>query len=208
MIEDPYRVLGVSPDASDEEIKKAYRQLAKKYHPDANPGDEQAAKRMQEINAAYEQIKNPQKAAGSGAAGGYGYGGYGYGAYGGQQSYAGQGTNYAQSAMQYIRFGRFREALQALSNVPQGERDPYWYYVSALANNGVGNQVTALEHIRRAVSMDPGNPTYLHTLEVIEHGGDAYRQRAGEYRGFSGDGPACSSPCLWCFLMQLCCYCC
>ena len=62
MIEDPYKVLGVSPDASDEEIKRAYRKLAKQYHPDLNPGDPVAAKKMQQVNAAYEQIKNPEKA--------------------------------------------------------------------------------------------------------------------------------------------------
>lgn len=58
-MKDPYSVLGVSPNASEEEIKKAYRRLAKKYHPDLNPGDTQAAKKMEEINVAYEQIKNP-----------------------------------------------------------------------------------------------------------------------------------------------------
>ena len=61
MIDDPYKVLGVSPDASDEDIKRAYRRLAKKYHPDLNPGDKVAAQKMQEVNAAYEQIKNPEK---------------------------------------------------------------------------------------------------------------------------------------------------
>ena len=66
MIEDPYKVLGVSPNASDEEIKRAYRELAKKYHPDRNPGDEEAAKKMQQVNAAYEQIKNPPQAGSSG----------------------------------------------------------------------------------------------------------------------------------------------
>ena len=60
MISDPYKVLGVSPNASDEEVKAAYRKLAKKYHPDLNPGDEYAAQKMNEINAAYDQIKNPQ----------------------------------------------------------------------------------------------------------------------------------------------------
>ena len=79
MTQDPYKVLGVSPDASDEEIKRAYRRLAKQYHPDRNPGDEAAAKKMQQINAAYEQIKNPEKAAQS--QGGYGQQG-GYGSYG------------------------------------------------------------------------------------------------------------------------------
>ena len=59
MIDDPYKVLGVSRDASDEEIKTAYRRLAKKYHPDLNPGDAEAARKMQQVNAAYDQIKNP-----------------------------------------------------------------------------------------------------------------------------------------------------
>ena len=63
MMDDPYQILGVSRDASDEEIKQAYRRLAKKYHPDLNPGDAEAAKKMQQVNAAYEKIKNPDKEA-------------------------------------------------------------------------------------------------------------------------------------------------
>ena len=64
MARDPYSVLGVSPDASDEEITKAYRKLAKKYHPDLNPGDEEAAKHRAEVNEAYEKIKNPAQNSG------------------------------------------------------------------------------------------------------------------------------------------------
>ena len=58
MTEDPYKVLGVPPTASDDEIQKAYRKMVKKYHPDVNPGDETAEKKMREINAAYDQIRN------------------------------------------------------------------------------------------------------------------------------------------------------
>lgn len=57
---DPYQVLGVAPGASEDEIRQAYRRLAKKYHPDLNPGDKSAAQKMNEVNAAYDAIKNPQ----------------------------------------------------------------------------------------------------------------------------------------------------
>jgi molecular chaperone DnaJ len=80
MYQDPYKVLGVSPDASDEEVKKAYRELTKKYHPDLNPGDPTAAEKMNEINAAYDQIKSGNvQQNGYGQSGQYqqSYGGYG-----------------------------------------------------------------------------------------------------------------------------------
>ena len=205
MIDDPYKILGVSRDASDEEIKRAYRQLAKKYHPDRNPGDTEAAKKMQQVNAAYEQIKNPEKAQSNP---GYGsYGGYtGYDPFGGsyQRTYQQtEGDNYQQAAYNYLRFGRYREALTALQNCT--ERNARWYYLSALANHGIGNQVTALEHIRRAVSMEPDNPEYLRTLDRIEHGGAAYRRQASNYRGFTMRGDPCTNLCLCYFLQLFCC---
>ena len=201
MITDPYKVLGVSPDASDEEIKQAYRRLAKKYHPDLNQGDETAARKMQEVNAAYEQIKNPEKAQQEQQA----YGGYSYDPFGGYGRYQQQeaGDAYQKSAYQYILYGRFREALNVLSNSTQ--KNARWYYLSALANDGLGNQVTALEHIRRAVSMEPDNMEYLQALDHIENGGAAYRQQAGGFRGFEMRGSPCASLCL-CYLLQwLCC---
>lgn len=60
MVNDPYQVLGVPHNASEDEIRQAYRRLAKKYHPDLNPGDAQAAQKMNEVNEAYDLLKNPQ----------------------------------------------------------------------------------------------------------------------------------------------------
>ena len=211
MIEDPYKVLGLTPDASDEDVKRAYRALAKKYHPDLNPGDQEAARKMQEVNSAYEQIKNPEKfrqQQHSQQGGGYGdpftgwydpfTGGYR------QQSYQQQtGDQYQRSAEQYIRFGRYREALNTLQS--STERNARWYYLSALANDGVGNQVTAMEHIRKAVSMDPDNYQYQQVLSQMEYGGRAYRQQAGNFQGFTMGGDFCTNLCM-CYLFNI--FCC
>ncbi len=201
MTDDPYQVLGVSRDASDEEIKQAYRRLAKKYHPDRNPGDAEAAKKMQQVNAAYEQIKNPEKSGAYGSQGGYGYNPYGNW-YGGYRQERREGDSYQQAAYRYIQYGRYREALNVLSSAT--ERNARWYYLSALANDGLGNQVTALEHIRRAVSMEPGNQEYLDTLRTMENGGSVYRQHAGGFRGFTTAAP-CAPVCL-CYAAQM--FCC
>ena len=205
---DPYQILGVDRDASDEEIKRAYRKLAQQYHPDAHPGDEYAARKMQEINDAYDRIKNPEKNR-TQSSQGYGpYGQTGYDPFGGyyqqQRSY---GQKYADSHMQaaytYILHRRYREALNVLSQMT-GARDAAWYYLSALANQGVGNQVTALEHMRRAVSMDPGNQEYLNALDRMEHGGDTYRRQAGNFRGFELRTNPCAAMCLCYLCNQMC----
>ena len=206
MVDDPYKVLGLSRDASDEDVKRAYRALAKKYHPDLNPGDQEAARKMQEVNEAYDQIKNPEKyARQSNPYGGNPYGAYGYGGY--QQweerSASGQGDQYQTSAEQYIRYRRWSEALNVLQN--SKNRNARWYYLSALANDGLGNQVTALEHMRKAVSMEPDNQEYLWALSQLENGGTAYRRQAGNFGGFSFGGSPCGGLCL-CYLAQL--FCC
>lgn len=213
MVDDPYKVLGLSPNATDDEVKRAYRALAKKYHPDLNPGDQEAARRMQEVNEAYDQIKNPEKYAHQQASQGGGsyanpYGGpfYGYdpfGSYEQRRASARQSDQYQNSAEQYIRFRRWQEALNALES--SRNRNARWYYLSALANDGLGNQVTALEHMRKAVSMEPDNQDYLWALDQLEKGGSAYRRQAGNYGGFSVGGFPCANLCL-CYLAQV--FCC
>ena len=193
MVQDPYKVLGVSPDASDEEVKKAYRDLTKKYHPDLNPGDKKAAEKMNDINTAYDQIKSGN-IPGSAAYGPQGYG-HPYGSAGAYQQQYSAGPEWARqsaqsrqserseytAAVNFIRNGMYREALNALSGVPEEERDGKWFYLSAGANMYMGNKVAALEHAKRAVSLDPNNAEYRRLLEQLQSGGDFYDNYAGSY---------------------------
>ena len=208
---DPYQILGVDRNATDEEIKRAYRRLAKQYHPDANPGDEYAAKKMQEINDAYDRIKNPERYQGGASQSsnpyGQSYGSYGYDPFRGyyqRQSYSQKyADSHLQAAYNYILYRRYREALNVLEQF-EGAKNAAWYYLSALANHGLGNQVTALEHMRKAVSMEPDNQEYLNALDRMEHGGDAYRRQAGNFQGFNLGMNPCATLCLCMLCNRMC----
>lgn len=186
---DPYKTLGVSPAASEDEVTQAYRKLAKKYHPDLNPGSDAAEEKMREINAAYEQIQAIQN--GDAATGSF-YGSSSQGSGpppGGTDPNAGQEHRQQQSSyfalMNEVRnclhSGQYLQALQYLSRVEN--RSAEWFYFSALANAGVGNRVTALNHAREAVRRAPENPEYQNLLRRFERGVFHYR-RTGRDLGF------------------------
>ena len=211
MIQDPYKVLGVPTTAADEEVKRAYRQLAKRYHPDANPGDASAERRMKEVNAAYDQIMNKTAAGYGGTAGGAqsapGGNPFGGGWYTGyNQSQAEEESPLLRAAYNYIQYGRYAEALNVLEGIR--ERDARWYYYSARANAGAGNRIRALEHARKAAALDPNNLQYRLLLEQLENPGRAYTM-GGFGRGFgipvTGGWSLCLSFCAAQALCSLCC---
>ncbi|MBQ8627625.1 MAG: J domain-containing protein [Agathobacter sp.] len=209
---DPYQVLGVSRNASDEEIKKAYRALSRRYHPDANvnnPNKAQAEEKFKQVQQAYDQIMKEKQQGTSdyGSAYGNGYGGFGSG-FGGY--YSNQNSSYReessklQAAANYIQNRYYREALNVLNDIPFSERQGRWYYYSAVANQGIGNTATALEHIRRAVELEPSNVQYRQFQEHLEYGGTWYTTMGSGYeRPYSGGD--------WCMkmiLLNLFCNCC
>lgn len=199
---DPYSVLGVSSDASDEEIKKAYRRLSRKYHPDANinnPNKAQAEEKFKEIQQAYDQIMKEREYGSS-------YGSGGFGGFGGNQSsgYQDEEAIRRQAAANYIQNGHYQEAMNVLSGLQQ--RNGQWYYLSAMANMGIGNNVKALNHIREAVRLEPDNMQYQMLLQRMEGGGTWYQEQQNPFGGMPMAGNnMCMNLCLANLVCNLCC---
>lgn len=202
MSKDPYSVLGVPRNASEEEIKKAYRNLSRKYHPDANinnPNKEYAEQMFKEVQQAYQTIMD-NKASGNNS---YDYGGFrGFG-YNSSKEYEDDDTRYMKAVINYINNRRFAEACNLLNSIK--DRNADWYYYSAIANAGAGNNVTAMEHINRACAMEPYNTEYARAKEQLENGGDWYAGRTTMY-GFpdSVNTGMCSKLCMYYCLCNLC----
>ena len=151
-MKNPYEVLGVSENATDEEIKTAYRNLAKKYHPDNytdSPLADLAEEKMKEINEAYDRIcdmrRNGSRSSSS------------TGSYGSSSSY--NRTSYPD-VRQYIMNGRLADAMELLNGVPEGSRNAEWYFLMGMVFSRKGWNDQAYNYFQRAYQMDPGNQEY------------------------------------------------
>lgn len=197
----PYEVLGIAPGASDEEIKRAYRSLSRKYHPDANvnnPNKAQAEEKFKQVQQAYDQIMK-QKQQGSSYGGSRAYGGY--------SRRDENDSTILRAAANYIASRHFTEALHALNSASQEERGARWHYYSAMANAGIGNNVTAREHIARAVALEPSNLEYRQFQQHLDFGGTWYQSMGQSYgRPYAGTGNWCLSMLFLNMLCQCCCF--
>ena len=183
----PYEVLGVPRNASNDEVKKAYRQLCKKYHPDSyvnNPLADLAEEKFKEVQAAYEQIMKERE-----------QGGYSYSATGGSAQGSEQETVELQAVRNFINARRFQEALRVLSDI--GNRSAMWYYYSAIANMGIGNNLVAVEHAKQAAAMEPNNMEYVNFANQMQFRAQHYQGMGSGYgRQSYGTGNLCCD--LWC----------
>ena len=163
----PYEVLGVSPTATDDEVKTAYRNLAKKYHPDNFNQDpaaaEMAQEKMQQINEAYDSVIRMRRGGGTGAS----------------RSGGARDTDIRNM----INTGRIHDAEVLLDGVPDNARDAEWYFLKGSLLHKKGWLEDAYTHIATACRMDPGNMEYQNAMNYM----NMQRQRGG-YRGNGAPG--------------------
>ncbi len=178
---DPYKVLGVSPNATDEQIKDAYRALARKYHPDNfvdNPLSDLAGEKMQEINEAYDEIMRQRRNASAGGQAGYS-----------QNSY--QNSQFSD-IRRLINAGRIHEAEELIDGIPVAQRGAEWYFLKGSVCYTRGWLDQAVGNFTRATEMDPSNQEYKAALnQLLWQRQNGYAQ----HQGGSAQNMMCGSCC-------------
>lgn len=191
-MKNPYEILGVSENATDDEIKKAYRALAKKYHPDnyddSNPLKDLASEKMREINEAYDTIRS-QRAGGK---------------RGGSYSGSSGNSEYARIRV-LINQGRYTEADRYLDMISSSKRDAEWYYLKGMMLIKRGYMMDGVEHLRRACDMDPNNAEYREAYNIVTRSGYASYSSGRQPRVV---GCSACDICAMCLCADLCCDCC
>lgn len=189
---DPYEVLGVRQGASEEEIKAAYKELVKKYHPDKyqnNPLSDLAEEKLQEVNEAYDMLMGKNS----------GNSGYGNGSYGSGGGYGSAGNRSAEfnQVRRNIDMGNLQGAEEILNRIPK--RNAEWMFLSGMLSYRKGWYDDAVNKVQQAVNMEPHNSEYQQALGQMMNVGRSY-QNTAYGRGFNSTEDA--------FCKALQCYCC
>lgn len=192
----PYKVLGVSEDATQEQIRAAYLALVKKYHPDKytdNPLKELANEKLKEINEAYEMLTKKGTTASSSARGQSG-------SYGGYNTYSGSGSAYSgpcasdfARARAFINQNNLQAAKQVLDTI--SVRNAEWYYLYGIVYLRQGWYDKAREYISRAYEQEPGNAEYRNAYAALNNAGNPFARSSQQTHSSAGCGPCdiCSS---------------
>ena len=187
-MKDPYTILGVKRDASDDEIKRAYRALVRKYHPDNyaddNPLKELATEKMQEVNEAYDEIQRLRQSGGSSSSDS------------GYNSYSGSSYGPYASIRMSLNSRRFGEAERALMAISEIDRVAEWHYLYSIVLMQKGRVNDAMRELETACAMDPGNMEYQKAKEMFNtqtrgYGSTYYGGMGRPYRSSSDDACNC-----------------
>lgn len=191
-MQNPYEVLGIKEGASQEEIKAAYREQVKKYHPDKyqdNPLQDLAEEKLQEVNEAYEYL---MKNSGNGGSRGYSNG----------NAYSGGNAGYQGSSPEFTEIRRMIDR----NNLPGAEaalgrvktRNAEWFFLFGMLSLRKGWYDDAVNNVQTAITMDPSNMEYRNAMNSIMSSGAGYRTQSFG-RGYTSNDELCR-------LLQ--CYCC
>ena len=187
---DPYKVLGVSRDASDDEIKKAYRELARKYHPDnyANsPLADLAEEKMKEINTAYSDIQKARAAGNSDQSGAYSEQTYG------GSTYTGENAEEFKTIREYINAGRYSDADLLLNSLSANARNAEWNFLKGCVLAQKGWFFDAQKYFETACYMEPNNPEYRNALNSIREAYTRQQQRSSGNDAHTTDAGCCEA---------------
>lgn len=186
-MKNPYEVLGIKQDATDIEVKNAYRQLARKYHPDNFSNDPDMAKlaeeRMKEINEAYDEIMT------------------------GRSEFSSNGYVDYIAIRNIVKQGKFAEAERKLDAIPENDRSAEWHYIKSVLLNRRGWVNDAMRELETACEMDPQNLEYQQAKEMFNAKAKGFGGQYNPYGRPAQSGASVCDICAGLICTDMCCEC-
>lgn len=193
LMNDPYKVLGVDRTATDDEIKKAYRELARKYHPDNyvnSPLSDLVEEKMKQINEAYDQIQKERSSGGT---------------FYNSGPFSSSGSGEFAHVRQLINESRYSDAELILDSVSAKDRNAEWNFLKGCVLIKRGWYYDAQKYLETACYMDPANGEYRAVLNRLKQSAGNY---GGSYRTSTGNGASACDICTGLICADCLCECC